>query len=439
MSPNALFFARELPNGILAIYKTVSEELHCVIETMGNYLRDVKFAHDNRKIVLCFNDEIWIRDIFNKDYLRVLEYKGKVEKIELSTDGKWVSIISSINNGKTWHVTVWSLIKDEEDCISWGVPSKEIDTIDLSSNSNYIVLRKNNKSLIEIREVFNHGNCIQKIKMDDKAPINLIDISQNEKFIFAASKNALCLWDIQTGWSLSQMRHNLDENITEITISKNCKKAMAITSGKTIHLWNIETGQEEMPITEKSNIKSPVFSPDGNTIAYIINGVIKVRGEKYENMETIIDFDPIIEKRRIGQNWFSFSCDKKLKISVVNHEIVQVQDVETGKIVNSWDINDDIQYALISPDNKFVVVAVPEKIYVWSLRTKKMIDFFCKKYRTDAMFFSLNDKLIALHKSYDGSTIGFNYCLLSTIMEETRKRFANRLLTEEERKKYYLD
>ena len=442
ISPNAQYYANELADGTFAVFETISGNLYYSVDLRGNYIQNASFGDDSKKIILLFrNEEIWILDVSNGDYLQNFQYDGKIKDIKISKDGKKMSILSLVSKGKnakTWRVVVWNLERHEKEINPWGIPSNGIDSIEFSHNANYVITRKNGKTIIEILDIYKNGNRLRAFKQEKGDLIEHIATCANDKFLLSSSTNTRYLWDIETGWSLTNMHHKIQDKITYLNLSDDGHIAFALTLNSNLHQWKVMTGEEIKLTVDDSLIKSPTYSPDGNCFAYISKNVIKMTRE-LETRSSIISNQ---SKQLIDELLSSDSTiSQKYSVSVENKQIIKVREHDTGKII-SWNTNKDIFLIILSPDNKYVATEDKSSICIWNLFSRKLTDEFHKEnnYKAAALYFSMDGTLHALYKSkVDDSVIQYNYTPLYILIEKTRRRFANRELTQEEKKIYFID
>lgn len=101
----------------------------------------------------------------------------------------------------------------------------------------------------------------------------------------------------------------------------------------------------------------------------------------------------------------------------------------------------DVSYAAFSPDDKYIVSvsSYDNTIRVWEVGSGKEVERFVVD-TTDVLkvgFNSDGNRIVAT--KVDGSSLIFEFSPLQELINNTRDRFKNRLLTIEERERYYLE
>ena len=103
-------------------------------------------------------------------------------------------------------------------------------------------------------------------------------------------------------------------------------------------------------------------------------------------------------KRFLGHTYIisnvNFSDDDSKIISTSLDGTVRLWDKNTGIIINKFEIMDDIcRSSIISPSNNLIISFGNRKIYIWCVKTCKILKIFeCHDTKTDLVSFSMDGK-----------------------------------------------
>jgi WD40 repeat protein len=139
----------------------------------------------------------------------------------------------------------------------------------------------------------------------------------------------------------------------------------------------------------------------------------------------------------------SFSPDGKRIISGSGDRTIRIWDAETGQCLQTWGggIGSNIYYlsASFSPDAKRILTAAGTTISILDAQTRKIVQKL-EEHTGDVLSasFSPDGKRI-VSASADNTIKIWDFPPLQELIDKTRERFKNRKLSEDERRKYYLE
>ncbi len=206
--------------------------------SLGNkntYLSQVEIQNTTR-ISPCatqkFNEPIWTgkqltRHIINDGHLK------RINSVVFSQDGKWLA-----SAGDDAKIIIWDLKR----------------TID--SEDKTIRTTLNNK---------------------EQSPITSLAFSPDGKWLASVRLNGTIeLWDWQKGghkksYQLKQKISELSSSVPKVAFSAS-GEVLAVSTNKQIELWDVGSQSLKSTITEKANVVTFQFSPDGKSIASAIFG-----------------------------------------------------------------------------------------------------------------------------------------------------------------------
>ncbi|MBR4838080.1 MAG: TIR domain-containing protein [Bacteroidales bacterium] len=202
-----------------------------------------------------------------------------------------------------------------------------------------------------------------------------------------------------------------------------------------VSVWDAKTNTEIMAIMENTPVRMTVFSPDGKQICYIKMTDIKV-----------VDSDTGDEKFLLkghssGINHVVYNQDGSLIASVSMDKTIKIWDAFTGKEVKTMVGHSDfVNFIDFSSDGKYVVTASDDKtVRIWDLKSGVNVNVL--EGHDDGVMFAIftPDGKHIISAGKDGTIRQWDFPPLQDLIDQTRERFKNRPLTEEERKMYYLE
>jgi WD40 repeat protein len=151
-------------------------------------------------------------------------------------------------------------------------------------------------------------------------------------------QNTVKLWDLQKGTLIRT--HKLSDYGSIVRFSKNDKEISCV--GSRLRIWDVQTGtlKHESEKLGKKNLKA--FSPDNR---YFLTSVLDQNDPTYGSDQSLMLWDlpsnkplRVLERKDDPRHFRAvFSLDGKQLVLVGSEMLLQLWDVETGKMVRDFD------------------------------------------------------------------------------------------------------
>ncbi|KAF5337548.1 hypothetical protein D9758_016665 [Tetrapyrgos nigripes] len=209
-------------------------------------------------------------------------------------------------------------------------------------------------------------------------------------------------WELPIGqqnvWERCEQIFTANSHVNSIALSPNGQRVVSGSQDGTVHIWNVETGEEEQKLKGHSNqVTSVAFSPDGwQVVSGSFDGTVRIWNvetgeEEWKKHSSWVDSHVVsgchdrtvyiwnVKTGEEGQklkghssevNSVAFSPDGRRAVSGSNDKTVRIWNVETGeeewkKKHSSW-----ANSVVFSPDGQHVVSGCHDgTVYIWNVKT----------------------------------------------------------------------
>ena len=418
-----------------------------------NWSFSAAFSPDGKRIVSGSANTITIWDAESGTEIKALKGHPHAHNPVFSPDGK--RIVSPSYNGT---IRIW----DAE-------PATEIKVLkghsnDLFDFDDYDLYDRYSPDDIKAASFSPNGKCI--VSFSNYDTITIWDIESGTKvkvledyYVLSASfspdgkrivstSNSLFpikIWDAETGAKIKELKEDLSVKCVEsASFSPDGKLIVSTSKSNSITILDAESGRKIIVLNRRSGPfkfnTSASFSPDGKYIIAPSYDTIKIwDAESGIEIKTLEGHASIVTSA-------SFSHDGNYIVSASRDGTVRIWDAEAGAEIKVLKHSEESSYypvnsAVFSPDGKYIVSASWDKaVKIWDVKSGavvKVIELEGFSYYNTASFSPDGNFIIST--SCNGTVRIWPFQPLQELIDQTRERFKDRPLTDEERRLFYLE
>lgn len=406
----SLFFSNDMKSIISAssdgTIKIWSTETGQTIKTINGSNSRTSITQDGSKIAGSYNNTIYIWDLNTGDILKTLTgHKEDVNSLSISPDGKRIVSATmgfkpggSIDELKYWNVETGSQIGLS------SVNLKTERTVCFSPDGKLFASGGQGKSI----SIWNSetGKLVKSIPCK-WVIMGLLFTSDNKKIIDLEDDNSIHIWDIESGQEVRVMK-----GYSNRVASVACNKVggqFASTSVENIIIWDLKAGKIDKLLTGNTDYVYNVnYSPNQKKIiSGSRNHFIKTWNIETGKPELSLSF---------GGNEVSsvsYSSDEKVILAANRDKTIKILDAVSGKELQSFTgPKSYVNTVAFSPSENKIIAASgdyfknlqssPDDIRVWDVNTGKELFKLCEStdWYTSASF-SPDEKTILSSSLYN--------------------------------------
>lgn len=385
-------------DGTIRIWDIESGAEICkLLRKQSDKVFDATFSHNGKIIASCSKDSsIALWNSTTGDQIRTLiSSNGYAKRILFTHDDKFLVTLSDNTIG-IWDVDQGSLFKEIQ------VPTS--NDISIDKKDQWIALATACTSI----EVYDLDKCV-RVKTIHNAHtecLSSIDISSDGKKIVSSTFwGEFIVRDWQSGEILlhkkvCNLRTSQQPRVYSVKFNVEGNQVVTASSDNIIRIWSIKTGEQigESLVGHIASVYSASFSDDGRCII----------SSSADKTARIWDLNPQFPYRVIGRARYIPFESENIKSS-------------------------------LSVDGRLRLMVSPQELQVWDVISNMQIgpNLTCFDNFHLAMFQNDNRGIISeTENDYD---VLFEWPPLQKLIDKTSELVRNRLFTEEEKKKYYLE
>ena len=389
-SPEGKSIASASDDKTVRIWDVETETEPNTLEGHASLVLSASFSPDGKRIVSASYDKtVRIWDAETRTELKTLE--GHIDRANFATfspDGKRIVSASYDKTVRIWDAETGTVSKTLEGHTDWVLSAS------YSPDGKRIVSASYDKT-VKIWDA-QTGTELKTLELVGHTSFVLFaSYSPDGKRIVSASDDkTIKIWDAETGTELKTLKGHTDR-VNFASYSPEGKSIASASDDKTVRIWDVETETEPNTLEgHASLVLSASFSPDGKRIV----------SASYDKTVRIWDAETRTELKTLKGhtdrvNFAAFSLDEKRIVSASDDNTVRIWDTETGTELRtlvghtSW-----VNSTSYCPDGKHIVSA-----------------------------------------SYDHTIKIWDFPPLQDLIDQTRERFKNRPLKQEEKRAYYIE
>ena len=399
------------------------------------------------------------------------EHKSEIVSVNFSPDGERVVIAYCDNTVRIWN---HAMMKEE---YTFEGHERPVFSAAFDQNGERVISAAKDGT-VRIWEV--EPKAFEpKLEIETHSyPMEYAAITTDGQKIVTASDEYVKIWDAYTGDELHSVRVTENGYAGQIAISPDDKLAVVATYSTPSKLLDLETGKIMKVFSwPESASYVAAFSPDGDKVLLAHSSNVGiwdintgkqlfsfVTGDSGSPHSVRYSFDGtkiITTKNHIAQIWDSktgaliqtltghssevydavFSPDGKWAATASGDFTAKIWDVATGKEIRSFIGHADrVSSVAFSPDQgRLITCSNDNSVRVWDVGSgREMCGLVGHRKGVERAFFDLSGKRVV---SVAGDSVIriWDFPSLQDLIDQTRERFKDRPLTEEERRQYYLE
>jgi WD40 repeat protein len=346
------------------------ERIHLWRVTTGELMRvldvpayDLGFSPDGKTLASVDRDGVKVWRVADGTLLKTLsERSAGVRAVAFSPDGATLATGGTGDQAvQLWQVADWTLAQTLE-----GLGKSSVDLA--FSPDGMTLASRSFSGAVSLVNLFNQG--VSYILEDYAGEIRTVALSPDSTILASGSADGqVRLQRVADGKTLRVLSPQ-PGSVEGVTFSPDGTMLASFNRAENvIRLWRVADGKLIRVLQGHSDrVESVAFSPDGTLLASGGDSDDKtVRVWRVANGEAI----HILEAHDYGANGVAFSPDGKT-LAAAGWDI-RLWDVASGELLQTWDPDDIALQLAFSPDGTTVFVETHEVIQLWDVNAGKLV------------------------------------------------------------------
>ena len=427
-SPDGKYIASASYDNTVRIWNAESGAELRTLKGHTSGVLSASYSPDGKHIASASDDKtVRIWDAETGANLKTLEgHKDGVMSASYSPDGKHIVSASLDNTVKMWDTkTATRVLDGHSDWVKSAVFSPDGKLVVSASYDN--------TAKIWDAET---GTELKTLEGHTKAVYSIAFSPDGRHIVSASDDKTVRIWDAEKGLELKTLEGHT-KAVYSVAFSPDGRRIVSASDDKTIRIWDVETGTELKTLVGHTRaVSSVAFSPDGRHIVSASHDkTIKI----WDTEEGVM-----LKTFKGHTSWVNsavFSPDGKRIVSASLDNTVRIWDVKTGSELRILAGHTYCVYsAVFSLNRKQVVSAsLDNTIRIWDSETgKELMTLEGHASSVNSATYSPDGKNI-VSTSDDGTVRIWPFPPLQDLIDQTRERFKNHPLKQEEKRAYYIE
>lgn len=433
----------EKASNSIIVWDVQSGEIVDEIDNLSGSLSTIQYSPDGNFIIASPTDRINSNTFdFN---IKIYDTHTNELKDELKGHSDNVLSTSISNNNckvvscsKDGTIRIWELAKSEVkvlNLVEMFFNKLVVNSICYSPDQHFIAYGDSNGTV----SIWDTKKRVKiKSLLLQEGEISCVVFSRDGQIIAASTLDYnIYLWDTSS-FNLLHVLKGHTNDINTISFNQDGTRLVTASSDGTIKIWDTNVGKELMSFEaaeQEDEVTNAWYSPDDQHIAsteeesYFLIWDANT-GELLHRIETLDLCDCI-----------SYSSDG-MYIATGSGNTIEIWDAKTLMLIKSIKTDGrEIERIVYSPDNKYIATVSPfdDSIKIWEVASGVMMQSYSSQTPTmmyNTFGFSPDGTKVVFGGS-SGACIG-SFPALQSLITQTRNRFRNYIIPEEEREKYLL-
>ena len=369
----------------LIVHREKAQPLPIAVFDHRDAVVEAAFSPDGARILTAGSDnaaKLW--DTVSGELIASFPHEGSVWHGVFSPDGTRILTASSDKTAKLWDAASGTLLASftHQDWIWHGAFSPDGGRV-LTASADHSAKLWDAVS----------GKLIASF--DHQAEVNDAVFSPDGARILTASKDKTAkLWDAASGKLLASFDHQ--DEVSHAAFSPDGARILTASRDKTAKLWDAASGKLIASFDHQDSVKNAAFSPDGTRIltasadhsAKLWDAVPLSRwvATRITSGKLMASFDHQDEVNRA-----TFSPDGARILTASSDKTAKLWDAASGKLIVSFDHQDEVVQAAFSADGTRILTASKDKtVKLWDATSGKPLASLVHQDTVEDAAFSAN-------------------------------------------------
>ncbi|KAJ5225252.1 hypothetical protein N7468_006477 [Penicillium chermesinum] len=326
-------------------------QLHQILTGHSNAVASVAFSRDNRLLATGSSDatiKLWDLTVMLSEQ-HLAAHTQPVSLIMFSPDSRRLASTSEDQSVKIWDTaegTVLHTLKSHSDTLEYVFAVNDVVELFAFSLDGSMLASLVYKT-IQVWDV-ETGDLMHTFQGHDEKVRSLAFSPDGQLLASCSNDRTICLWNIANGSHRTLQGHQ--SFVLAISFSPDGQSLASGSSDGRIKIWDTRTGSLCQEFEQENSVRALTYHPQRSDILASSGSLGKGRGMVLWNLAP----DPtgrVMESYQGAGNLATFSPNGQWIVSSTSDDsVLQVWDVETGSLLQSWDLGIPVKELRFSRD-----------------------------------------------------------------------------------------